>query len=100
MAYHITDTTNIAKVPMRRLLSHINTKMEITSYLSLKMMSSTQTIGKRIVVAWASQCKATCKDMSHLQSNQEEADKKLLLHALDATASGAIRIRIHSSDTV
>ena len=59
-------------------------------------MNSAQTSGKRIVVAWASQCKATYKDMPHLHSNQEEADTKLLLHALDATAS---RIRIHSPDT-
>ena len=99
VAYHITDTTNKGKVPMKRLLSHVNTKTELTSYLSLKMMNSAQAIGKRIVVAWASQCKATYKDMSLLQSNQEEADTKLLLHALDATASGATRIRIHLPDT-
>ena len=37
--------------------------------------------------------------MSHLQSNQEEADTKLLLHALDATASGATKINIYSPDT-
>ena len=37
--------------------------------------------------------------MYHLHSNQEEGDKKLLLHALDATDSGATRIRIHSPDT-
>ncbi|KAK3722371.1 hypothetical protein QZH41_013693 [Actinostola sp. cb2023] len=37
--------------------------------------------------------------MSHLQSDQEEADTKMLLHALDATTSGATTIRIHSPDT-
>jgi hypothetical protein len=37
--------------------------------------------------------------MTYLQSNQEEADTKLLLHALDATAFGATRIHIHSPDT-
>ena len=99
VAYHITDTTSIAKFQMKKLLSHVNTKMEPTSYLALKMMNSAQTIGKRIVVAWASQCKATYKDMYHLHSKQEEADTKLLLHALDETASGATRIRIHSPDT-
>ena len=49
-------------------------------------------------MAWAGQCKATYKDMHHLQGNQEEADTKLLLHALDVTASGATRIRIHYPD--
>ena len=49
-------------------------------------------------MACSSQCKATYKDIYHLHSNQEEADTKLLLHALDATASSATRIRIHSPD--
>ena len=99
IAYRITDATNIAKVPMKRLLSHTNTKMELASYLSLKITNSAQTNGRRVVAAWESQCKATYKDMSYLVSNQEEADTKLLLHALDATASGATSIRIHSPDT-
>ena len=51
VAYHITDTKNIAKVPMKKLLSRVNTKMEVMSYLALKMMNSAQTIKKRIVVA-------------------------------------------------
>ena len=73
--------------------------MELASYLSLKITNSAQTNGRRVVAAWESQCKATYKDMSYLVSNQEEADTKLLLHALDATASGATSIRIHSPDT-
>ena len=36
------------------------------------------------------------KDMSYLKSDQGEADTKIVLHALDATASGAAEIRIHS----
>ena len=49
-------------------------------------------------MAWASQYKATYKDKYHLHSNQEETDTKLLLPTLDATASGATRIRVHSPD--
>ena len=37
--------------------------------------------------------------MSYLKSDQEEADTKIVLHALDATASGATETRIHSPDT-
>ena len=37
--------------------------------------------------------------MSHLHSEQEEADTKIILHAIDATTSGATTIRIHSPDT-
>ena len=36
--------------------------------------------------------------MYHLHSNPEEADTNILLHALDAAASGPTRIRIHSPD--
>ena len=37
--------------------------------------------------------------MSHLPSDQEEADTKLILHAIDATNSGATDLQIHSPDT-
>ena len=50
---------------------------------------------KQLVVAWGSVCKATKKDVGHLQSNQEEADTKMILHALDATANGATQLHIH-----
>ena len=56
--------------------------------------------GRRLFVAWGSECQATHKDVTHLQSSQEEADTKILLHALDATAAGETEIRrIHSPDT-
>ena len=32
--YKVTDTTHIAKVPMKRLLSHLNTKVELTQFLA------------------------------------------------------------------
>ena len=33
---------------------------------------------------------------AHLQSNQEETDTKMVLHALDAISNGANELRIHS----
>ena len=50
-------------------------------------------------MSWACQCEATHQKTEHLQSNQEEADTKLLLHALDATASSASTLEIHSPET-
>ncbi|CAH3017018.1 unnamed protein product [Porites evermanni] len=97
--YHITDTTHIAKVPMKRLLSHTKTKMELTIYLGQKIKEYADRSGRQLVVAWGSVCKATHKDVAHLQSNQEEADTKMILHALDATANGATQLQIHSPDT-
>ena len=56
-------------------------------------------MGKQVIVAWGTMCEATHKDMSHLLSNHEEADTKIILHALDATNDGATEISIHSPDT-
>jgi len=52
-----------------------------------------------VVVAWSSKCRATHKDVVYLDSDQEEADTKILLHAVDATATGAKSIKIFSPDT-
>ena len=54
---------------------------------------------RRFVVSWACQCEATHQRTKDLQSNQEEAHTKLILHALDATANGASTLEIHSTDT-
>jgi len=50
-------------------------------------------------VAWEDKCAATHINVNYLASEQEEADTKLLLHAIDATDRGATRIDIHSPDT-
>ena len=49
---------------------------------------------KQVIVAWA-----TDKDMVHLQSDNEEADTKIILHALDAIAERATELSIYSPDT-
>ena len=84
---------------MKRLLAHVNTKNELTHYLAGKTLEKGLQFGVQVVVAWSSKCRATHKDMAYLDSDQEEADTKLLLHALDATASGATSINIVSPDT-
>ena len=99
ISYHITDTTNIAKLPVKRLLSDVKSKMELTCYLAEKMLEKAHANQKDFVVAWGSPCQATHKSMNHIQSDQEEADTKLLLHAVDATFCGATIINIHSPDT-
>lgn len=51
--------------------------------------------GRRFVRVWGSECKATHKDLQYLRSNQEEADTKVILHAVDATSDGAVDIQVH-----
>jgi hypothetical protein len=69
------------------------------NYLAEKILVKAREQSRDIVVTWGCNCQATHKDVSHLESNQEEADTKLLLHAVDATASGASKISIYSPDT-
>lgn len=65
--YRKTDSTQISKVPMRRLLSHQKTKMELTEYLGAKALEYTTRNGRRFVVSWGCKCKATTQDVNHLQ---------------------------------
>lgn len=97
--YKITDETLITKTPMKTLLSHVKTKSELTQYLARKVLEKGLEDGKHVVVAWGAHCKATHRNMAYLESNHEEADTKLLLHAVDATSAGATSIEIVSPDT-
>ena len=93
--YRVTDTTHIAKVPMKRLLSHERTKMELTEYLSAKVIQRSECKGKNVIEAWGCYCQGTYFDVTHLRSSQEEADTKIILHAVDAASRGATEITIH-----
>ena len=66
--YHITPSTHIARVPMKKLLSHTMTKMELADYLGQKTIEDGVHKGRRVVVAWRSECKGTREDFSYLQS--------------------------------
>ena len=41
-----------------------------------------QALRRQLVVAWGKECEATLKGMGHLQSDHEEADTRIILHAL------------------
>ena len=97
--YHITDTTHIAKVPKRQLLSHTKTKMELTISLGQKIKEYADRSGRQLVVAWGSVCKATHKDVAHLQSNQEEADTPLML-PLMVQLNYRFTLRTHMSSSL
>ena len=73
--------------------------MELTTYISAKVLEHAKRNGKCLVVTWGCQCWGTHKNMVHLQSGQEEAGTKILLHALNATSDGVNEVQIHSPDT-
>ena len=72
---------------------------ELTTFLSKKVMERGEATGKQVIVACSTERKATHKNASHLQSDHEEADTRIILHALDATADVATKLSIYSLDT-
>ena len=55
--------------------------------------------GKNVIVAWGCYCQGTHFDVTHLRSSQEEADTKIILHAVDAASRVATEITNNSPDT-
>ena len=96
--YRINNSTNIAKVRMRRLMTHTKTKNELTSYLAETFVDHAGKTKQRVVVALGRTCCATHQDVDHLQSDQEEADTKIMFHCsmLDAPAQCVTELFIHS----
>ena len=95
--YRITDSTHIAKVPVKKLLARSKTKGELTTFLAKNVKDNAN--GRQVVVAWGTECEATQRDVRHLRSTQEEADTKIILHALNASAQGTTQLSIYSPDT-
>ena len=100
VAYHITDNTDITNVPLTKLLSHVSTKHELTVYLGNHLLRYSSTLESvTIIVAYQDQALCNTMNVEHLCSTQEEADTKLLLHAIDATCRGSTEMWIYSPDT-
>lgn len=89
--YRITSSTYIAKLTMKKLLSHVKTKKELTEYLAEKTIEHAKRNGTQVVVAYGCECIGSKKDMTYLKSDQEEADTKILLHALDVLQTGRLK---------
>ena len=94
--YHITDTSNIAKISQAKLLPHPKTKHQFTSYLGQALLDDASSNGHHVVVAWGTRCKANISDKADMSSEQEKADTK---HAKDAVDCEATNIYIFSPDT-
>ena len=65
MHYRITDSTHIGKVPMKKLLSHNKTKVQLTEYLAREALAigHAEIIENRLVAAWGTACEATHKNV-------------------------------------
>lgn len=74
---------------MKKLLSHIWTKDALTDCLAQKLLQSGRQTSKNYVVAWRAEAAATHCAVDFLISTQEEADTKIILHAINAAERGA-----------
>lgn len=99
VAYRISDNMPIENISLSQLLAHANTKHELTVYLATKVIKASENYERQTVVAWSDQIQTTKAPLEHLASPQEEADTKMILHAVDATSRGATQISIFSPDT-
>ena len=58
----------------------------MTAFLAKKVNERGQALRRQLDVARGKECETIYKDMGHLQSDHEDADTEIILHALDATA--------------
>ena len=97
--YKIMDNTDIHNINMKKLLSHIRTKDALTDYLAHKLLQHAHQTSQKYVVAWRAEAAASHCAVDFLSSTQEEADTKIILHAVNAKERGATRLDIFAQDT-
>ena len=90
--YHVNDNTEIKN--LKTFLSHVNTKAELTKYLSDRLISHYQNNPKRVIVMHHTTMRAnhslsdivSMPEMAVDQHNLEEGDQLVLLNAFDVMA--------------
>ena len=96
--YRITDSTKIQHIPMKKLLYHEGTKDELTMFFSEKIMHMAVKTGQQYVVAWQQHVDSSFDSFCHASSH-EEADTKIIFHAIKAKETGATQLDVYSPDT-
>ena len=104
--FEIKDSTNIKLVPLKALLSHIETKSKLTEYLGKALLRQYSESSKNIVVVYGTAAYSNKQDVfdSNIgKHSHEEADTLIPMHVLDASrprANGDTRdIDVYSPDT-
>ena len=96
--YKIDDSSKIQHLTMKRLLSHVQTKDELTVYLANKIFDYALSAKKNIVVAYRQNVCYTTEN-NYEASSHEEADTKIIFHALAVSNYGVSKLGIYSPDT-
>ena len=94
----ITDSTKIQHIPMKKLLYHESTKDELTMFFPEKIMHMAMKTGQQYVVVWRQHVDSSIDSFCHASSH-EEADTKIIFHAIKAKERGATQLDVYSPDT-
>ena len=99
MVYHISDDAVIGRTTLKQLLSSNINKASLAIYIASHILQCNTDSRKNYVVTSEGECKSNKLSVEHLSSTQEEADTRMILHAIDATERGATSLCIQSPDT-
>ncbi|CAH0384973.1 unnamed protein product [Bemisia tabaci] len=99
--YRISAEMKVGSISMARLLAHEKTKDEITAFLAEKILKITSEAKKKFIVSWRDKAQSSedLADVSSLCTTQEEADTKIILHAVYLASNGLDITHIFSPDT-
>lgn len=99
ITYHVEDQTPIGKVSTKQFLSSTATKDELTVYLAHKAVMHFEGKSTVFIATSRQDVYSNSIDVKDIQSSQEEADTKIILHCLNAVKRGATQLYIQSPDT-
>ena len=99
---NIKDSTNIKLEPLKTLLSHADTKSQLTQYLGRALLHEYAASSESLVVVYGTSTYSNKADVFNPnidEHSHEEADTLIPIHVLDAfKTDGSVR-DIDSSDT-
>lgn len=99
ITYHVEDQTPVGKVSTKQFLSSTATKDELTVYLAHKAVMHFEGKSTVFIATSRQDVYSNSIDVKDIQSSQEEADTKIILHCLNAVKRGATQLYIQSPDT-
>ena len=100
--YHIADDTDIANISLKQLLSHIETKQQLTIYLSECVISEFERLGIDYVVSYDSISKTNqeCLSSEILHHSHEEADTLSIMYCWEIARRNPLnQCIVYSPDT-
>ena len=98
--YQIRDDTNIQHVTMRHLLSHDQTKADLTDYLAVKTLDYSKESSKLVIVSASGHTKSN-SNLVFEDNNLKETDTSMIFQAVCATVRNPnnAQLTIFSPDT-